>query len=550
MAQLTGAKAVVESLLAQGVDTVFGIISVHTMDIYDALYDHQDAIRFISTRHEHAAATMADGYARATGKPGICITSTGPGAAYSMGGLGEGYAGSSPILNITSTAEEPVYERGLGATHDTKDQIGMLNAVTQWTCHVSRAEEVSDRIYEAFVRFQTRRPQPIAIEIPVDVQGQTAEVEVPQLSRLSPPAGDPALVERAAKLLLSGKRVAIWAGAGVHRSGASAELVKFAESLGIPVLTTQEGKGAIPESHPLNMGVFGGIPPTLKPLPVKDPLRTFLESVDTLLVVGSSLSYVKTKTFGLKLPPNLIHVDIDSESIGKLYPTAVGVTGDARLVLEQLSAAVHGKTPRLEAGFAKEVKDLKARASAYWWQIMPNQMKTFEAIRSVTAHDAVFTGDANVAVLRGATYCLPVNDARSYFTPHWLGLGFAFPAAAGAKAGAPDRQVICMTGDGGFQFNIQEIGTCVQYGLSPVVMVFNDNAWGILKMRQRDLMGGRFIGTDLVNPDFVKLAEAYGANGARVSSVKELVPALEQALKSNVITIIDVQTPHGIENFK
>ncbi len=550
MAKLNGGQAVIESLLAQGVDTIFGIISVHTVDIYDALYDHRDAIRFISARHEHAAATMADGYARSTGKPGVCFTSTGPGAAYSMGGMGEAYAGSSPVLHITSTAEEELYARGLGATHDTKDQLGMLSTVSQWACHVRRPEEVPDRIYEAFVRFQTQRPRPIAIEIPVDVQSQVAEMEIPQQIELSSPQGEPAMVERAARALLAGKRVAIWAGAGVHRSGASAELLRLAETLGVPVFTTQEGKGAIPADHPLSLGVFGGISPFLRPNPVQDPVRTFLVSLDTLLVVGSSLAYLKTKAVGLRMPPNLVHVDIDPDPVGKLYQPAVGVVGDARMVLRQITTAVQGRTAQLAPGFQREVSEVKDKAVQYWWQVMPNQMRTFEAIRGVTARDAIFMGDASVSALRGSTYCLPTTEQRTYFTPHWLGLGFAFPAAAGAKAGLPDRQVVCITGDGGFQFNIQEIGTCVQYGLNPVVLVFNDNAWGILKMRQRDLMKGRFIGTDLVNPDFVKLAESYGANSARVASIKELVPVLESALKSNVITIIDVQTPGGFGEFR
>ena len=552
MAQLKGGQAVVESLRAQGVDTIFGIISIHIMDVYDALFDHQDAIRFIGTRHEHAAALMADGYARVTGKPGVCLTSTGPGAANSMGGMGEAHFSSSPVLNITSTAEEELYGRGLGATHEIKDQRGMFATVTQWACHVSHPDEIPDRIYEAFERFQTRRPRPIAIEIPVDVQAQVAEMEIPQVRRFPPPDGDPALVERAAQLLLSGKRVAVWAGSGVNHSGATPELIRLAEALGVPVFTTSAGKSAMPDDHPLALGVFGGYP-GWNPSPIEDPLKTFMNSLDVLLVVGSSLPYSRTKdpvrARGVQLPPNVIHVDIDPESIGKVHETAMGVVGDAKTVLSQLIAAVQGKSSQLAAGFDREVKELKEKASNYWWQVMPNQMKTMEAIRGVAARDAIFMADVNVAVHRGATWCLPTYEANTYFIPHWSGLGFAFPAAGGAKAGLPDRQIICLTGDGGFQFNMQELGTCVQYGLNPVVMVFNDNAWGVLKERQRDFLGGRFIGTDLRNPDFVKLAESYGANGVQVRSVRELAPALESALKSDVLTLIDVQTPNGFENF-
>jgi len=548
VARLAGGQAVIESLRAQGVDTVFGIISTHMMEVYDALFDHQDAIRFISTRHEHAAAFMADGYARVTGKPGVCFTSTGPGAANSMSAMGEAYFSSSPVLNITSTAEEDLYGRGLGMSHEIKDQLGMFATLTQWNHHISHVEEIPDRIYEAFERFQTRRPGPIEIEIPVDLQAQVAEMEIPQLRQFPAPKGDPALVERAAQLLLSGKRVAVWAGNGIHRSRATPELVQLAETLGIPVFTTAAGKGAVPDDHPLALGVFGGFP-GWGPSPIEDPLMTFLDSLDTLLVVGSSLPYARTKARGLQLPPNLVHVDIDAESIGKLYETKVRVVGDAKMVLGQLIAAVQGKSPQLMGGFEREVSELKGKLSKYWWQVMPNQMKTMEAIRGVAARDAIFMGDSNVAVHRGSVCCLPVYEPRTHMIPGWGGLGFAFPAAAGAKAGLPDRQVICLVGDGGFQFNIQELGTCVEYGLNPVVMVFNDNAWGVLKVRQRDYYNGRFIATDLRSPDFVKLAESYGANGVQVTSVKELAPALEAALKSETLTIIDVQTPHGFENF-
>ena len=548
MAQRTGAQAVIDSLLAQGVDTIFGIISTHMMEIYDALYDHQDVIRFISTRHEHGAALMADGYARSTGKPGVCFTSTGPGAANSMGGLGEAYFASSPVLSITSTAEEHLYGRGLGETHAIKDQLGMFSTVTQWSHHVTQPDEIPDRIYEAFERFQTRRPRPVAIEIPVDIQSDSADMEVPQVRNFAPPSPDLQEVERAAQLLMSGKRVAVWAGNGVHRSGATQELLRLAEALGVPVLTTGPGKGAVPDDHPLALGPFGGFP-GWTPKPDEDPLLDFVNSLDTILVIGSSLPHIHTKAWGLKLPANLIHVDIDAESIGKLYETSTAVVGDAKAVLGHLIPAIQGRPSQLEPGFDREVRKLKKDISAYWWREMPNQMRCMEAIRSVAARDAIFMGDVNMATHHGSLYCLPVYEPRTHIVSAWGGLGFALPAAAGAKAGLPNRQVICMTGDGGLQFNIQELGTCVQYGLNPVVLVFNDNAWGVLRDHQREAYHGRFIGSDLRNPDFVKLAGSYGANAARVTSIKEIGPALEDALTSDVLTLIDVATPNGFENF-
>ena len=547
MAQLKGGQAVIETLRAQGVDTIFGIISTHMMEVYDALYDHRDAIRFISARHEHAAALMADGYSRVSGKPGVCFTSTGPGAANSMGGMGEAYFASSPVLNVTSTGEEDLYSKGVGATHEIKDQLGMFTSVTQWNSHVGNAEAIPDRIYEAFERFQIGRPRPIEIEVAVDAQSQVADVEIPQYRKLEYPEPDPTQIEQAAQLLLAGKRVAVLAGSGINRSGANQELAALLENLGIPAFTTPEGKGVIPDDSPWCLGTYSAMP--MAPTGNSEPLQEFLDSLDTLLVVGSTLSLSKTKARGLRLPANLIQVDIDPASVGKVYDTRLGVIGDAKVVLSRLAEVVTGKPSQLAAGFDLEVKELKGKISDYKWKLMPNQMKTMEAIRGLTARDAIFMGDVNVATHSAANYCLETYEPRTYMVSHWGGLGFAFPAAAGAKAAFPERQVVCLTGDGGFQFNMQELGTCIQYGLNPVVMIFNNDAWGVLRQVQNNTYNGRFIASDLKNPNFARLAESYGANGVQVRSVKEMTSALDDALKSDTISVIEVMTPGGFANF-
>ena len=555
MARMTATRALVESLRAQGVDTMFGIISSHTMEIFDALYDHQDAIRFISTRHEQAAAMMADGYARVTGKPGVCLTSTGPGAANSMGGLGEAYAASSPVLTITSTAEEQLYERGLGAMHETKNQLDMLSTVTQYSVHIGSPEEAPEQVREAFERFQGRCKRPIAIEIPSDVQGQEAEMAIPSPVRLAAPKADPAAVEAAAEILLSGRRVGVMAGAGVHRSGAGRELTRLVERLGTPVFTTANSKGAIAEDHPMSLGMYGG-EYNFPSGELEDPRQDFANSLDVLLVVGSSLSYFRAKSQGLRQPPQLIHLDIEAAPMDKWYETTVRLVGDARTVLEQVNSALVEKASpdqsayRKETGFAGEVGQVRERIRDYKRKTMPNETKIMEAIRAVAARDAVFVGDVGICNHRGANYCLDIYEERSYLIPAWGGLGFGLPAAAGAKAGVPDRQVICITGDGGFQFNIQELGTCVQYGLRPVVLVFNDDAWGLLRHYQKSRGNGRYIASDLRNPDFTSLAEAYGACGVQVTSLPQLVGELERALEAETVTVIDVKTPDGFANFK
>ncbi len=548
MPKMSAARALVESLRAQGVDTVFGIISSHTMEIFDALYDHRDDIRIISARHEHAAAMMADGYARASGKPGICLTSTGPGAANAMGGLGEAYFASSPVLTITSTPEDAMYERGLGTMHETKDQLGMLSTVTQHSVHVSRAEDAPEQVRAAFERFQRRRPRPIAIEIPADIQEHVADVEIPPPVPIPTGAADKDAVEAAADILAGGGRVGVLAGTGVHRSGAAQELTRLVERIGAPVFTTANGKGAIPEDHPLSLGMYGG-EYNFPPGGLEDPRQVFANSLDTLLVVGSSLSYFRAKSQGLRQPPQLIHLDIDPASIGTWYAADVRLAGDARTALGQLNDALADRPGRREEAFTRELSEVRSKIREYKRRTMPNETKIMQAIRAGTARDAIFVGDVGVCNHRGANYCLDIYAPRSYIAPAWGGLGFGLPAAAGAQAAAPQRQVVCITGDGGVQFNIQELGTCVQYGLKPVILIFNDNAWGLLRQYQKDRYRGRYIASDLRSPDFARLAAAYGARGVQAASLAKMVEALEEALDAETVTVIDVKTPHGFANF-
>ena len=319
---------------------------------------------------------MADGYARVTGKPGVCLTSTGPGAANSMGGIGEAYFASAPVLHLTSTAEEELYERGLGTIHETKDQLGMCTAVAQQCFHISRPEETPERVREAFELFGRQRPRSIQIEIPVDVQGQAAEMEIPGSVESEAPGAEQALVERAAALLVAGIRVGILAGTGVHRSGATRALTRIAERLGAPVFTTANGKGAIAENHPLSLGIFGGeydFPPGGR----EDPRLVFAHTLDTLLVVGSSLSYFRVKSQGLEQPAHLIHLDIDAASIGKWYEPEVGLVGDAKTVLTQLETALAGASVGSEAGYVAEVGKIRSAIRAYKRETMARRRRSW-----------------------------------------------------------------------------------------------------------------------------------------------------------------------------
>ena len=276
--------------------------------------------------------------------------------------------------------------------------------------------------------------------------------------------------------------------------------------------------------------------------------KRFANSLDTLLVVGSSMSYFRVQSQGLRQPPHLIHLDIDPDSIGRWYDAEVSLVGHAGVVLEQLNDAVAVGRAQLEDGFAAEIEVVRDDIRDFKKRTMPGETKIMQTIRDVVADDAIFVGDVSICNHRGSNYCLEIYGERSYMIPAWGGLGFGLPAAIGAKAAFPDRQVICITGDGGLQFNIQEFATCVQYGISPVVIVFNDSAWGLLRQFQ-SARSERYIASDLRNPDFFQLTEAYGAAGWRVTSLWELRPALEAACASPALAVVDVQTPDGFARF-
>ena len=545
MPLMTGGKAVVECLKAHNVDTIFGIISTHTMHIYDALYHEQRNIRFIGGRHEHALGFMADGYSRVTGKPGIMFTSGGPGAADSMGSMGEAYHASSRLLQVTANAEKDLIDSGKGAIHEAKDQLGMFRSVTGWNALIDNLEAMPDYFLEAFQRFESGRPRPIELEVPTDLFDKQADIEVIPPRDAAIPAPDPGAIERAVIALKNARRPIIWVGRGVMLADATAELRQLAETLGAPVTCATTGKGAFPDDHPLGLGVgeFGGIRGD-------SPLGDFLDNADLLLIVGSTMAYHRTIQQGLTLPKNIVQIDADPAEIGKNYPASVGIVADAKVALQQIVSLLQTKPISTQAGYSREIADLKKAIHQSLIDQYPNETRTLEGIRSVLDRDAIVVGDATVPNYR-ASRCMPFYEPNTYLGPNsWAGLGFGFPAGLGAKVGCPDKQVVVITGDGGFQYNIQELGTALQYGISPVVLVFNDNAWGVLKGVQKETFDGRYIGTDLRNPDFVKLAEAYGAPATRVHNLDELTTTLADALEADTLHLIEVATPHGFPAFR
>ena len=541
MPKLTGGQTVIESLKAQGVDTVFGIISIHNLDLFDSLFGSQDTMQFIGGRLELGCGFMADGYARATGKPGVLFTSTGPGAADSVGAIGEAYFSGSPILEITTNVEQEFLGSGKLATHETKDQLGMFEAVTDWNASIPQVESIPDNITEAFDRFQTRRPRPIELEIPTDLLGSEADVEMLTARQPDIPKGDPNQVEKALQMLLKAKRPAILVGEEVQQLGGTQQIVELAEKLGAAVVTSDGAKGAFPEDHAQSLGQIMG-----KRIWGENPVQDWLGTCDLVVVLGSILPQRSTSGIGLQLPKEMVHVLLDGEAIGKNYPVTVPIVANSQAVVQQWLGAIGDQDVHKGKAFQEDISAIRSNMRERLEDTWSNELRVYETVREVTPRNTIFSLDPAVAASR-ATRCLEIYEPRTYMHPHgWLGLGFAFPAAVGAKVGKPDSPVVCVTGDGGFQYNFQELATCAQYGIHPVVLMFNDNAWGVLKGFQGDRFGeNRRFATELVNPDFVKIFESYGFEGTKVNTVKELGKALENAIASGKTHLVEVQTPDG-----
>jgi thiamine pyrophosphate-dependent acetolactate synthase large subunit-like protein len=535
MPEVTGGEVVVRTLQAYGVDIVFGLPGVHALAIYDALFAHRE-LRHVAVRHEQAAAYMADGYARVTGRPGICITTTGPGAANTATAMGTSYFDSVPVLNVMSQIPSDLVDRDKGALHEPKDQLGLFRAITKWNARASGIENIPSVLQQAFRTMLVERPRPTQVEICTDhLAGKVDSEAVPWVTpteSLPRRAAELALVEEAAHALTHAEAPIIWAGGGVNRAGAWEELARLAEALQAPVVTTIQGLGAIPHDHPLSLG-YRPYDRTLTPL---------LERSDLLLAVGTRFAAGQTANWNLKLPPRLIHVDIDEREIGKSYPATLGLIGDARLVLGQLLEALGSH--RSANCWAGDVAALRSEAAANLRAAGPREMAVLEDIRQTVDRDAILVWDQTKPAYWAAR-AFPVYEPRTFLYPGYGTLGYGFPTSLGAKVGMPDRQVVCVTGDGGFQYALPELATAAQFGINLTVLLFNDGGYGVLKDLQDINFQSHYYAVDLLNPDFGRLIEAYGLRHTGLSEPDGLGHALRRALESDRATVVEVPMTFG-----
>ncbi|MFI9030500.1 5-guanidino-2-oxopentanoate decarboxylase [Streptomyces sp. NPDC053560] len=529
---MTGGRALVRALAAHGVTQAFGIPGTHNLEIYR----HLDAygIAHLNPRHEQGAGYAADAYARVTGRPGVALTTTGPALLNIAAAVGQAYSDSVPLLVVSPGMPLRHPRLATGLLHEMRSQTDALRAVAAFSHRVSTVEEIGAAVARAWTLFRTERPRPAHIEVPLDLLTETAAAGPVRLAPPAVPAAAGAGALAAATEALRGaRRPALVLGGGAR--AAAPECRALAEGLDAWVVTTANGKGILAETHPLSLGVSLHSPAVR---------RRLTEECDALLAVGTELAEADlwtTEPLALRGP--LLRADLDPAQMYAGLPADIALVGDAR---ETVRALLAGLGADREAGAAaRTAAALRAERDAETAERDARRLPYLRAIREELAPDAVLTSDSAQCCYYGALPHLPVGPEGRYLHPTGFGtLGYALPAAIGAKAAAPERQVVALSGDGGLQFSVQELATAVQLRLPLPVVVFDNGGYGEIR-DEMAARGDRPVAVDLPPPgvppvDLAALARAYGGHGARAGTPAELADALHEALRTPGPTVITV----------
>ena len=519
--KMSGGEAIVDALIRNGVDTVFGIPGVQLDPLFDALYDAQNSIRVIHTRHEQGAGYMALGYAQATGRVGTAIVVPGPGLLNASAAISTGYALNSPMLCVVGQIPSALIGKGTGQLHELPDQLAIARGLTKFAARMDAPADVPATMAEAFRQLHTGRVRPVEVEMAMDILKNRAEV-----TPLDPPdayeraAPDPDRIEAAAKLLGEAKNPLIFAGGGAVDAGP--ELLALAEMLQAPVVMSRGALGAIDSRHPLALTQPHG--------------HRLWKDADVVLGVGTRLVPM-VPGWGTDDSLKFVRLDIDAGEMSRSHTPDVAVEADAALGLAALAGAVPAHNRR-RADRGAEMAALKAALQVEFDKLDP-QVPILNAIRRALPEDGIFVEELTQPGYV-ARMAFPVYRPRTYINPGYQGtLGYASPTAMGAKVGRPDARVLAISGDGGFLFNVQELATAAQHGIDIVLVVFNDGAYGNVKRFQQQMFDGKEIAVELKNPDFMKLADAFGIQGFRVNSPAELERAINEGFATPGPTLIE-----------
>jgi len=530
MEKISGARAVIECLEKEGVEVVFGIPGGANMPIYDELFSSD--LRHILARHEQGAVHMAEGYARASGKVGVCMATSGPGATNLITGIADAYMDSVPLICITG--QVPTQFIGTDAFQET-DVVGITTPITKHNYLVKNVRDLPKVFKEAFHIASTGRPGPVVIDLPKDVLNDRFEFHYPESIHLRgyKPTykGHPLMIKKAVELLMKAESPIILAGGGVILSGATEELIALAETLMIPVATTLMGKGCFPENHPLSLGIVG--------MHGSKYANYAVMEADLILAVGVRFTDRTTGRYETWAPnAKKIHIDIDPAEIGKNIEVDVPIVGDAKNVLREILKRV---SPKTHSEWIERVTQLK-KTYPLTFEDSETELKPQYVIKKLNelVPDAIVTTEVGQNQMWAAMFWKALRP-RSYITSGGLAaMGFGFPAALGAKVARPEEVVIDIAGDGSFLMTCQELATSITEDIPVIVAVLNNGYLGMVRQWQQIFHEGRYSEVDLGGvPDFVKLAESFGAEGIRVTRKNDVEDAIRDALSNDVTTVID-----------
>lgn len=527
MARISGGDAIVQSLLKNGVDTVFGLPGVQIYGLFDALYNRD--INVIGARHEQATAYMAFGYAKSSGRVGAYAVVPGPGVLNTTAALCTAYATNAPVLCITGQVPSDQLGKGRGQLHELPDQLATMRTLTKWAARIEHPADAPRLVAEAFRQMKSGRPGPVELEMCWDTMDMVAEVGMPEEARTEAPLRpDPDLILQAAKVLAGAKRPMIMVGGGAVEAGK--EVLELAETLQAPVVSFRSGRGIVSDDHELSLTIVAGY--------------KLWQETDVLLGIGTRLAVPDTLWRSRPKDLKVLRIDIDPVEMRRLKPD-VGIVADSEIAVGELIRAVQkqvGTRPSRKG----EIQEAKKRAAQEIQNLKP-QTAYLEAIRQVLPRDGFFVEEVT-QVGFASWIAFPIYKPRTYVTCGYQGtLGFGFPTSLGVKAANPDKAVVSVAGDGGFMFAVNELATAAQYKIGVVIVLFNNHAFGNVRRDQEERYHGHVIASDLVNPDFMKLAESFGVSGYRAKNPGDLKKVLEEALRKNVPCLIEVPVEKGSE---
>ena len=531
--KMSGGEALAKSLANEGVEVVFGIPGIQIYGIVAGLRD-EPRIRMITTRHEQATTYMADGYARASGKPGVALVVPGAGLYNAAAGLTNAYSRSSPVLLIAGQIPRASIGKNLGSVHEISDQPGAVRPVTKWQRMILRPREVPDAVFEAFRQMRTGRPRPVLLEMPPDTGVEREEVQLRNPARISRIVPSREALQEAADVIARSRLPLIYAGGGVARSDAEDALVEFAEATNIPVVTSSGGKGTISDDHPLAYGSC--FSPRGERMEMNQ-LYEVMQSSDVVIGIGAR--------FSLGNPAGeastLVNINIDDSELTRVQANTIPLHGDAGATIEALLPFL------LEAGAGNRPSPAEAVAAArrliayYDIQLKEPQYAVMDAVRKGVPQDGFAVWDVSQLGFYARTHWR-VSRPKTYIDSGYsFNVGYAFPTALGVKVAKPDSPVVCLTGDGGFMFNSSELSTAVKYGINVVVVVFRNDSYGNVARDMDEAFGGTYD-TNLHNPDFIKFAESFGATAMRATDLMELETLIPRALEHDAPVVIDAPT--------